>query len=162
MVVAGRLRCMRGDGNGFVDGSDGVRRWGRFGSAGLFLVSDRDTVLMQHRALWTNMGGTWALPGGARDSHETAREAALREAQEEAGIDVSRVRVVTDLVTTRVDDWTYTTVVARCAGELPLVPNAESLELRWVHVNSLAKLPLLSPFANSLPRLTPLVMRSGS
>ena len=162
MVVAGRLRCMRGDGNGFVDGSDGVRRWGRFGSAGLFLVSDRDTVLMQHRALWTNMGGTWALPGGARDSHESAREAALREAQEEAGIDVSLVRVVTDLVTTRVDDWTYTTVVARCAGELPLVPNAESLELRWVHVNSLAKLSLLSPFANSLPRLTPLVMRSGS
>lgn len=153
---------MRGDGNGFVDGSDGVRRWGRFGSAGLFLVSDRDTVLMQHRALWTNMGGTWALPGGARDSHETAREAALREAQEEAGIDVSRVRVVTDLVTTRVDDWTYTTVVARCAEELPLVPNAESLELRWVHVNSLTKLSLLSPFANSLPRLTPLVMRSGS
>ena len=117
---------------------------------------------MQHRALWTNMGGTWALPGGARDSHESAREAALREAQEEAGIDVSLVRVVTDVVTTRVDDWTYTTVVARCAGELPLVPNAESLELRWVHVNSLAKLPLLSPFANSLPRLTPLVMRSGS
>ncbi|MGS2664270.1 NUDIX domain-containing protein [Corynebacterium glucuronolyticum] len=153
---------MRGDGNGFVDGSDGVRRWGRFGSAGLFLVSGADTVLLQHRALWTNMGGTWALPGGARDSHESAREAALREAEEETGLDVGLVHVIEELVTTRVDGWTYTTVVARCAEELPVMPNAESLELRWVHVNSLSNLPLLSPFANSLPKLTQLVMRKSS
>ena len=30
-------------------------------------------VLMQHRAPWTANGDTWGLPGGARDSHESAR-----------------------------------------------------------------------------------------
>lgn len=152
---------MRGDGNGFVIGSDGVRRWGRFGSAGLFLVSRAGTVLMQHRAAWTNAGGTWALPGGARDSHEPAREAALREAQEETGIDVGKVSVVDEIITTRVDEWTYTTVIGRCDDELEVTPNAESEELAWVNVNNLKKLPLLSPFANSLPILIQRAMHEG-
>ncbi len=43
--------------------------------------------MLQHRAAWTHEGGTWALPGGARDSHEDAVAAALREAVEEATLD---------------------------------------------------------------------------
>ena len=41
---------------------------------------------MQHRASWTNEGDSWGVPGGARDSHEDASAAALREAHEEAGL----------------------------------------------------------------------------
>ena len=67
-----------GDGNGWVVSAEGARRWGRFGAAGLLLraadPSDPATplVLLQHRAVWTASGDTWALPGGARDSHEDA------------------------------------------------------------------------------------------
>ncbi len=43
-------------------------------------------ILMQHRAPWVHNGDTWGIPGGARDSHESAVEAAIREAHEEIGI----------------------------------------------------------------------------
>ena len=58
-----------GDGDGWVQCALGHRHWGRFGAAGLLVNADRDFVL-QHRAPWTHEGGTWGLPGGARDSHE--------------------------------------------------------------------------------------------
>ena len=45
-------------------------------------------VLLQLRAAWTHGGGTWAIPGGALDSHEEPIAAAVREAWEEVGIDV--------------------------------------------------------------------------
>ncbi|NCV58816.1 MAG: NUDIX domain-containing protein, partial [Betaproteobacteria bacterium] len=53
--------------------------------AGLLLVRDK-TILMQHRAPWVHNGDTWGIPGGARDSHESVIEAAIREAHEEVGI----------------------------------------------------------------------------
>ena len=92
---------------------------------------------------------------------DAVMEAALREAQEETGIDVDQVRVVSEVVTTRVDGWTYTTVIGRCDDELEVTPNAESEELAWVNVNNLKKLPLLSPFANSLPILIQRGMHEG-
>ena len=80
---------MRGDGDGWVETPIGPR-WGRYGAAGLLLYSVNNVgetvILLQHRATWVAQGDTWALPGGARDSHETPTQAALREAWEEAGI----------------------------------------------------------------------------
>ena len=76
---------MEGDGNGWVDGPGGKPVWGKHGAAGLFLRAG-DAVLLQHRAHWVADGGTWALPGGARDSHETVEQAALRETVEECGV----------------------------------------------------------------------------
>ena len=69
---------MLGDGNGWVISPNGEKYWGKFGAAGLFLQAG-DKILLQHRAAWTAQGDTWGIPGGARDSHETATEAALRE-----------------------------------------------------------------------------------
>lgn len=96
-----------GDGNGWVVSEDGSRRWGRYGAAGLLLrapaPADPETplVLLQHRAVWTASGDTWALPGGARDSHEDAAQAALRETQEEAEVQPSDVTVRGEQVTSR-------------------------------------------------------------
>ena len=56
-------------------------------------------VLLQHRAPWSHQGGTWGLPGGARDSHETPEEAAKREAHEEAGLSADQLVVRKTLVT---------------------------------------------------------------
>ena len=38
-----------------------------------------EPVLLQLRAAWTHGGGTWAIPGGALDSHEDPITAAVRE-----------------------------------------------------------------------------------
>lgn len=86
------------DGDGMCIGPAGERRWGLHGAAGLLLRAPAEDgtplILMQHRAPWTNSGGTWGLPGGAVDSHESATEGALREVEEETAIalDPHRVR----------------------------------------------------------------------
>ena len=50
-------------------------------------------MLLQHRALWSHHGGTWGVLGGARNSGETAVDAAAREAAEEAGFGPERYKV---------------------------------------------------------------------
>ena len=147
--------------------------WGRHGAAGLFLLAGQAgqdlgewRLLLQHRAQWTNNGGTWALPGGARDSHESVAEAALRESGEEAGIAPADVEVLHSEVTAgpfsadpeRGDlagGWTYTTVIARCVAGAPLdtVANEESVELRWVPLHEVTELPLMPAFRSAWPRL---------
>jgi 8-oxo-dGTP diphosphatase len=111
-------------------------------------------VLLQHRAPWSHQGGTWGLPGGARDSHETVEEAAVREANEEAGLTAESMTVRTSVVTSEVPGpdgpaWTYTTVIADAAELLPTRPNRESAELRWVAEADVAELPLHPGFAAS-------------
>ncbi len=136
--------------------------WGRHGAAGLLLRAPRPdgtpAVLLQHRAPWSHQGGTWGLPGGARDSHETAEQAAVREALEEAGLPSERLSVRATVITAEVSGangpyWTYTTVVADAGELLDTVPNRESAELRWVAEEDVADLPLHPGFAASWQRL---------
>lgn len=150
---------MRGDGDGWVTADGGARFWGRFGAAGLLLRSPgpdgSPTVLLQHRAPWSHQGDTWGLPGGARDSHETPEQAAVREAHEEAGLPVGDVIVRGAVVTARAagTHWTYTTVVADAPHRLQTVANQESTELRWVDEEEVTLLPLHPGFAASWPAL---------
>lgn len=117
-------------------------------------AGDSRVVLLQHRAEWSHEGGTWALPGGARDSHESAADAALREANEEAGIRAAQEHVRSEQVTASVPGgWTYTTVIADADEPLATVPNRESIELRWVPVADVDALPLHSGFKASWPGL---------
>ncbi len=143
---------MDGDGDGWVRCGRGHRHWGRFGAAGLLIAGDRATLL-QHRAPWTHQGGTWGMPGGARDSHEDAVETALREAHEEADIDPAAVAPVGWWL----DDhggWSYTTIVARPLRPLePRAKNAESTEVCWWALDDVDALPLHHGFADIWPRL---------
>jgi 8-oxo-dGTP diphosphatase len=114
--------------------------------------------LLQHRAVWSHQGGTWGLPGGARDSHETPEETAVREAHEEAGLLAERLAVRATVVTAEIagiagTHWTYTTVVADAGELLHTVPNRESAEMRWVAEDEVADLPLHPGFAASWERL---------
>lgn len=149
---------MHGDGDGWAVSDSGVRFWGRHGAAGLLLRAPRPdgtpAVLLQHRAWWSHQGGTWGLPGGARDSHETVEQTAVREAHEEAGLPAERIRVRAAVVTAEVSGiggpiWSYTTVVADAAALLRVVPNRESAELRWVGEDEVDGLPLHPGFAAS-------------
>lgn len=139
--------------------------WGKFGAAGLFLVAG-DDVLLQHRATWTNNGGTWGIPGGARDKPESPEQAALRETEEETGILPADVEVLGSLVTAGPfeEGWTYTTVLARTVSgqRLTTTANEESAELRWVSFNQVEELELLAPFREALPRLLKYWEENGS
>lgn len=149
---------MRGDGDGWVVDPDGARYWGRHGAAGLLLrapLADGSTgILLQHRALWSHQGGTWGLPGGARDSHESSVDTAVREAGEEAGIERDMLTVRAEFVThTATSGWTYTTVIADVETPVQTVANVESAELRWVDEHGVDELPLHPAFARSWPQL---------
>jgi 8-oxo-dGTP diphosphatase len=160
---------VRGDGDGWVLSDTGRMFWGRHGAAGLLLRAPlpdgNRAVLLQHRAAWSHQGGTWGLPGGARDSHESAEETAVREAHEEAGLAAEHVVVWAAVVTATASGshWTYTTVVADAPHPLETVPNHESAELRWVVEEEVAELALHPGFAASwhrlleLSRVTPLL-----
>jgi 8-oxo-dGTP pyrophosphatase MutT (NUDIX family) len=148
------------DGNGWVTCDQGHRHWGRHGAAGLLLrhgSPPKIRVLLQHRAEWTHHGGTWSIPGGARDSHETAVQAALRETEEEAGVDPAEVKV-NAMIRQEHGRWSYTTVLAEAINEISFrVAATESIELRWVPVEEVTKLPLHPGFAESWPQLRELI-----
>lgn len=141
------------DGDGFVECVCGRRHWGRHGAAGLLLVTAQGQVLVQHRAERSHEGGTWALPGGARTSQETADEAALREASEEAGIAADDVRLAHSWIEDH-GSWSYTTVVGHVREPLDAHPASwESTELRWVAQSDVTDLELHPAFAAAWPSL---------
>jgi 8-oxo-dGTP diphosphatase len=153
---------VQGDGDGWVISDSGAHFWGRYGAAGLLVRAPRrdgtPAVLLQHRAVWSHQGGTWGLPGGARDSHESPEQTAVREAHEEAGLAAERLAIRGAIVTKEVTGiggtrWSYTTVVADAAELLPTVPNRETAEMRWVAEEEVDHLPLHPGFAASWPRL---------
>src|SRR4029079_4720976 len=86
-------RRPHGSTDAWVDGPQG-RYWGTFGAAGLLLAHPTAGVLLQLRAEWSHFGGTWGLPGGARKLDEPAVDAAIREADEEAGVPPGLVDVL--------------------------------------------------------------------
>lgn len=153
---------MHHDGNGWSAGPNNSRLWGRFGAAGLLLMTPQGQVLMQHRAEWTSHPLTWALPGGARDSHETPEVAAMRETQEETGLNESQVEILHTRVTAGpypadparpelYGGWCYYIVFAMAPEILETNPNAESKELRWVDLDEVEQLDLLPAFGKTWP-----------
>lgn len=156
----GRIDFVSGDGNGWVWCDLGHRHWGRFGAAGI-LITDGSHVVLQHRAGWTHEGDTWALPGGARDSHEDSVAAALREAVEETTLDPARVTPFAEWI----DDhggWSYTTVLATAESRVDLAPaNRESTAVIWWSVDAVDELHLHSGFAAAWPHLRALIDRDA-
>jgi carboxylate-amine ligase len=136
---------LAGDGNGWVECACGQRHWGRHGAAGLLAVRPGPAgpeVLMQLRSPWTHQGGTWGLPGGARDSHESVSQAARREAHEETGVDPSALADVDQVVVDH-GTWSYTYVLASArAGTAAVVANRESDDVAWLPLEDVAGLEL--------------------
>jgi 8-oxo-dGTP pyrophosphatase MutT (NUDIX family) len=150
----------RGDGDGWVECDLGHAHWGLFGAAGLLLHRDgtgERQVLLQHRAEWSHHGGTWGLLGGARQSQESALEAALREAREEGGVPADAVRPEGEY-----DDdhggWSYATVIAHAVEVVLAHPTGrESIDVAWYPVDSLGDLALHPGFSVVWPLLRPAI-----
>ncbi len=143
-------------GDGWTTCAAGHRHWGLFGAAGLLLRTPADelpAIALQLRAARSHHGGTWGVLGGARDATETAVEAALREAGEEATVAPERVTVDA----TYVDDhggWAYTTVLATASSSMALAPrNWESDAVAWVPLPAVDALDLHPGFARTWPLL---------
>ena len=142
-----------GSGDAWVVGPDGRRFWGTYGAAGLLVAHPDAGVLLQHRAEWSHFGGTWGLPGGARHEGESARDGAVREAAEEAGVPASGVRA-RFLSLLDLGWWSYSTVVSTADRFFePAIGDLESIEVRWVSVAEVDDLPLHPGFAERWPSL---------
>ena len=146
-------------GDGWVHCNCGRRHWGHNGAAGVLLARrDAETgrvthVVMQHRALWSAEGGTWGIPGGAISDGESAIEGALRESFEEANITSGDIEVVGAY---REDhgNWCYTTVFAfEKPGHSvnPCAHDDESMEIKWVPIDDVPKLKLLTAMRTDWP-----------
>lgn len=145
------------DGDGWTECSLGHRHWGRYGAAGLLAVTlGAPYVLLQHRAPWSHSGDTWGVPGGARTRAETAEQAARRETIEETRLDVSRLTVIGQHLADH-GTWSYTTFVGTVPEQLPVRPERESVDLRWVQVGAVTDLPLHPAFAAAWPALQQLL-----
>ena len=167
-------------GDGWSVCDQGHRHWGRFGAAGLLLIRPGSIrpgsirpgsirggsirpgsigpgqVFLQLRSAYIHHGGTWSIPGGARDSHESPVQASMREAREEIGLLTGNVEIVGEFV----DDhggWSYTTVFGHPIGEPELLHNHESTEMAWVPIDAVPELPLHPGFRISWPLVEALV-----
>jgi 8-oxo-dGTP diphosphatase len=102
-------------------------------------------------------GDTWGIPGGARDSHESYLEAALREAHEEIGITADEIEVIGESCQEH-GAWGYHTIIAlaheRCD---PIAANQESIEVRWVERSDVSALALHPAFSKNWSMLLELI-----
>ena len=141
------------DGDGWIECACGSKHWGKHGAAGLLIIRD-GAIFLQHRAPWVHNGDTWGLPGGARDSHETISEAAIRETVEETGINPEHVKVIGAFADDHID-WRYDTVIAIAHGELDTATwNTETHDIGWFTIEEIAKLDLHPSFARTWSALS--------
>lgn len=143
----------RDPGDAWVVAPTGEKYWGRYGAAGLLAVDAERGVLLQHRVSWSHFGDTWALPGGARHEGESARDGALRESVEEAGVPEDAVQARFESVLD-LGIWSYTTLVADVTSPFePVISDPESVALEWVPIERVDALPLHPGFASAWPAL---------
>jgi ADP-ribose pyrophosphatase YjhB (NUDIX family) len=110
-------------------------------------------VLLQRRSWWGNHGGTWGPPGGARDSHESAVTAALREAEEECAMPAGAVSP-RGILRDDHGGWSYQTVVAAAPRPFPVrAVSSETSKASWVAAEDVAGLDLHPGFAEWWPVL---------
>jgi 8-oxo-dGTP diphosphatase len=150
------------DGNGWTRCSRGHRHWGKHGAAGL-LVTVLDpvgvpNVLLQQRSGWGSHGGVWGPPGGARDSHESVLQAALREAEEECAIDSTAI-VAHGVLRDDHGGWAYRTVLASATRPLGAAAvSEETKRVAWVPAGEVALLRLHPGFAEQWEALRTVLM----
>lgn len=142
------------------------RHWGVHGAAGLlpFTVTPSGVrVLLALRSEGTHQGNTWGTVGGAIEPGETAWEAAVREASEEAtGLDLGGALATDSHHYACVSGWSYTTYAVPLRSDAPVAIGSgwatwETTELRWVPLEEVDGYPLHPGFAESWPELRKLI-----
>ncbi|MDD7384097.1 MAG: Maf family nucleotide pyrophosphatase [Actinomycetaceae bacterium] len=125
--------------------SENETHWGMGGAGGICAFRRSHTtsgieILAQLRGLRTHGGGTWSIPGGAREWNETLEEGALREFEEETQISADHLHII-DSVPNVHEDWEYQTYIAECDPDLEPHPDHESERLGWIDIDAVDGLP---------------------
>jgi 8-oxo-dGTP diphosphatase len=118
--------------------------------AGALIRDEAGRLLLVRRG--TEPGrGRWSVPGGRCEPGETATQAAVREAREETGLEVSPGPVVGRVERPGPGGVTYVIDDVACrpvGGTLAAGDDAD--EVRWVDAAGFAALPLVDGLAEAL------------
>ncbi len=139
------------------------RHWGVRGAAGLlpFTITPGGlAVLLALRSTGTHQGGTWGTVGGAIEPGESAWQAAVREANEEAaGLELAEAETAESHRYGCVSGWAYTTFPVRVPADAPVTIRSvwETSDLRWVPVDEVESYALHPALAESWPELRKLI-----
>lgn len=107
------------------------------------LTNTEGEVLLARRSEFVHRGGTWAFPGGAVEPGETAAACALREAEEELGLDPDSVAVTQTVPGVDHGSWHYTYVLGTLSAPKPrLQLNWESDAIVWLTPDKVGDLRL--------------------
>jgi len=117
------------------------------------LILNEGKILLVKRGVDPGKG-RWSIPGGAVELGEKVRDATIREAKEESGLDVEIINDrpidVVDSMTTTEDNrlkYHYILVqfVTRPKGGA-LKPGSDALDAQWVPLEKVEKYDLTKPF----------------
>ena len=118
-------------------------------------MRDGGRILLQRRRRAPNEG-LYNVPGGKVERDEDPYEACLREVREETGLALSHARLRAVLTVIARDSGTqwllFTFIADRPAGDAGPVTDDEG-ELRWVPIDEIATLPVVSDIPLILPHL---------
>ena len=113
------------------------------------VILDADKVLLIKRGK-PPRAGTWSLPGGAQESGETLKEAALREIYEETNLKVEIIGLIDIVDSIRRDkkgdaEYHYTLIdfAARVTGGA-LRAGDDAIDTRWFTLQEIKKLEIWS------------------
>ncbi|MEU6720843.1 NUDIX domain-containing protein [Nonomuraea sp. NPDC046802] len=148
---------VRKPGDEWTHCEQGHRHWGSGGGSGLLgyhrAPGGEVYVLMQLRSAGTHHGGTWGLPGGARQSGEPPIDAALREATEENRLDPREVNV-RGVYHDDHGGWAFDTVIGEMSHLTDVWPaSPESLDNAWVPLEEVPRRNLHPDLARAWPEL---------
>lgn len=116
-----------------INHNDALKRTGFWGSQGagcIAIAADTGRMLLMHRAHWVQQPHTWGNCGGAIDSGEDPKEAALRELGEEAGYWEEALKIIPLLVFQK-GSFKYFNFLVIVEQEFEPTLNSESQDADW-------------------------------
>lgn len=126
----------------YVTGESPVR-FGMVGAAHMALHRDGHILLARRSEMVHDEVGKWGLPGGARGDGESYLRCALRETQEETGLNVAPTEITTrHKITTIENTWRHITYVTDYSGAgtlgTDLAPDSAATE--WMPLDAINRL----------------------